>query len=209
MRNCCFVDCSLWVCHRPNSSCPKSLDVVVVVVGGKLAAQVEGYPSKSLEVQYRPQARLVGLQSASAWWQAILCEVWKVHQEPQLPSSRPQHHPCSSSRFVASPLSLCTAVPCSVESPAAPFRSQSWVHSSTGLCKHCGNKSDPVPRARSEGLGLRCSVSQIMSAVDLGYRKARLTHLALEIDRGGASQVTFVVGLLHRRRGRLSQIHVG
>lgn len=48
-----------------------------------------------------------------------------------------------------------------------------------------------------------------MSAITPDWRKARLTHLALEIDRGGASQVTFVVGLLHGRRGRLSQIHVG
>lgn len=35
------------------------------------------------------------------------------------------------------------------------------------------------------------------------------THLALEIDRGGAGQIAFVVGLLHGRRRRLSQIHVG
>jgi hypothetical protein len=59
------------------------------------------------------------------------------------------------------------------------------------------------------GLGLHCSVVQSMSAITPDWRKARLTHLALEIDRGGASQVAFVVGLLHRRRGRLSQIHVG
>ena len=48
-----------------------------------------------------------------------------------------------------------------------------------------------------------------MSAITPDWRKARLTHLALEIDRGGASQIALVVGLLHRRRGRLSQIHVG
>ena len=48
-----------------------------------------------------------------------------------------------------------------------------------------------------------------MSAITPDYRKARLTHLALEIDRGGASQIAFVVSLLHRRRRRLSQIHVG
>jgi hypothetical protein len=48
-----------------------------------------------------------------------------------------------------------------------------------------------------------------MSAITPDYRKARLTYLALEIDRGGASQIAFVVSLLHGRRRRLSQIHVG
>jgi len=36
-----------------------------------------------------------------------------------------------------------------------------------------------------------------------------LTHLALKIDRSGAGQIAFIVGLLHGRRRRLSQIHVG
>jgi hypothetical protein len=77
------------------------------------------------------------------------------------------------------------------------------------LGRRCGNKSGLMPRAMNGGLGLRCSVCTNHVSDHSKLRKARLTHLALEIDRGGASQVAFVVGLLHRRRGRLSQIHVG
>jgi hypothetical protein len=61
----------------------------------------------------------------------------------------------------------------------------------------------------TEGLGFVVLLARPMSAITLDYGKPRLTHLALEIDRGGASQIAFVVGLLHRRRRRLSQIHVG
>jgi len=39
--------------------------------------------------------------------------------------------------------------------------------------------------------------------------RVRQTHLALKIDRSGASQIAFIVSLLHRRRRRLTQIHVG
>jgi hypothetical protein len=62
----------------------------------------------------------------------------------------------------------------------------------------------------TEGLGFVVLLARPMSAITLDYGKPpRLTHLALEIDRSGASQIAFVVGLLHGRRRRLSQIHVG
>ena len=77
------------------------------------------------------------------------------------------------------------------------------------LGRRYGNRSGLTPRAMNAGLGLRCSVCTNHVSDHSKLRKARLTHLALEIDCGGASQVAFVVGLLHRRRGRLSQIHVG
>lgn len=62
------------------SSCRDSLGVVAAAAGVKLEATVEGYLRRSLEVQCRLQAMLVGPQSASAWWQVNPYEeVWKVH----------------------------------------------------------------------------------------------------------------------------------
>jgi hypothetical protein len=142
---------------RPTSSCRDSLDVVAVAVDVKSEARVEGCLSTSLAVQCRLQARSVGPQSASACWQVNLCEVWKVHLR-LLPLILLQRRPYSSSRSVVNPRALCTATPYSEGSPAMPFRSRFWRHSSMALGKHCGNRSDLVPHATNGGLGLRCSV---------------------------------------------------
>jgi hypothetical protein len=174
------------------------------------AVSVEGYLRRSLGVQCHLPAKSVGLHLTSVWWQVNLCEAWKVRLKAQLPSSHLQRHPYSSSMFPANPHALCTATPYSAGNPAMPSRSRFWRHSCSALGRRCGNRSGPVPHARNEGLGLRCSVSRPMSAINIPhYRKAGITHLALEIDGSGASQIALVVSLLHRRRRRLSQIHIG
>lgn len=131
------------------------------------AAQVEGYPNKSQEEQYLLPAMSAD-RSASACRQVILCAVWKVRLKQQMSCSRRPHRPCSSSKSATSPRALCTATPYSGESPAAPFRFRSWEHSWMGLGRHCGSRSGREPRARNGGLGLRCSVVEVLSAITSG-----------------------------------------
>jgi hypothetical protein len=171
-RQRCLADYYSWVSPRPTSSCQDSLGVVAVAADAKLAALVEVYRSRSLEEQCRFQARSVGLHSVSACWQVNLCEAGKAHLKSQLPSSRLQHHPYSSSTSVASPHVLCTAIPCSAESPATPSRFQFWRHSCSARDKHCGNRSGRAPHARNGGLGLRCSVGTTHVSDHSGLRQA-------------------------------------